>query len=66
MKTYTPSELAALEAAWAHYGRRGKPWAQWKAERLNDMFTRVDRGVSTPNFRPETVEHGERSRDIPQ
>lgn len=60
----TREELAALEAAWPVYGTSGVSWEVWKAQELNRFWTRTEREVSTPNFRPETVLDGERKMAV--
>lgn len=58
MRTYSPAELNALENSWPRVPMIS--WWQWKADQENNFWLRQgDRRVSTPNFRAETIRHGE-------
>jgi predicted GNAT family N-acyltransferase len=51
------AQIAALETAQVQW--TGTPWHIWAAQRQNEFWARSGRNVSSPNFRPETIRHGE-------
>ena len=57
---YTREQLIKFERA---HVPNGTPWAQWKADRLNDIFMRYRHvGQPAPSISAATIRHGERTK----